>query len=550
MKPCIIGRRNLPAVVLVGLAYALSAGIADAQVAKTKDPTAELVKRCKSATGLVITRSAEGTAFCIHDSGFFLTNEHVIRGADTVRLVLRPAAKDEEIVSARVVRADKDLDLALLKVDELADFTPLPLGTTDGLRELTEVIAAGFPFGGQLATQKGAHPAVSVNQGKISALRMKEGALHRIQFDAVVNPGNSGGPVLAKGKVVGVVVSGVRGATINYAIPVSHVHEFVSTPDVELKFPPIAYSDRFKATRFQAKATPILPTAIPFEMELIVGQRTFKMLDDKGTYYVDAPAATLERGPKMLNVAITYATGSLRGLMKDQTVRVGGTEVKLSDVKTLTLAPQPTLLLRNQKSIKGELTGFEEVTLDLGGETLKLRSSKAQVFTFAVPPPEIEVACCLIVRQQAKELARVRSSVEFHDLPGEIANRSTATDISREIEGVWLLESSESRGKAAYPYKQEQAIYIEGQKLMWVSKDGKILANSQEAELTLQADSNPMGMEIRFPGQKRWLAIYKIDGNRLIIATNCDADLRPTQFLAQQAEGGAAFVRTYKRMGN
>jgi serine protease Do len=80
------------------------------------------------------------------------------------------------------------------------------------LTELAEVVAFGYPFGSGLAVSKKEKPAISVNVGRITSLRQKAGELHRIQIDAALNPGNSGGPVLDKeGKVIGVVVGGVQG---------------------------------------------------------------------------------------------------------------------------------------------------------------------------------------------------------------------------------------------------------------------------------------------------------------------------------------------------
>ena len=176
-------------------------------------------------------------------------------------MILSPGLREQEIITAKVVRIDQRLDLALLQANKKATFTPLALGSCEGLQELTEVIAVGFPFGKDLALAKGEYPAVSVNFGRVTSLRLKKGDLDRIQMDAIVNPGNSGGPVLdTKGKVIGVVVSGIGGAGVNFAIPSEHVHRFVSTPDVEVNAPSIAYANRYKAASFQ-----VAPVADPLQ---------------------------------------------------------------------------------------------------------------------------------------------------------------------------------------------------------------------------------------------------------------------------------------------
>ena len=74
-----------------------------------QDPTkAEISKQAKAATALVEVANGfkHGSAFCLHDSGSFLTNEHVVRGAAEVKLVLHPGLKNQKVVKARVLRLD------------------------------------------------------------------------------------------------------------------------------------------------------------------------------------------------------------------------------------------------------------------------------------------------------------------------------------------------------------------------------------------------------------------------------------------------------------
>lgn len=153
-----------------------------APVVYSQQPTLpEIARRAKAATALVEVAGGfkHGSAFCIHDSGIYLSNEHVVRGAAEVKFILHPGLKQQQIVRARVVRTDRELDLALLRVLDPAMHSVLPIGSSDDLAELTDVIAVGFPFGKALA-EKDEYPAVSVNQGRITALRLKKGALERI----------------------------------------------------------------------------------------------------------------------------------------------------------------------------------------------------------------------------------------------------------------------------------------------------------------------------------------------------------------------------------
>src|SRR5262245_54003539 len=82
---------------------------------------AEVARRGKAATALVeVPRGRDkvhGSAFCVHPSGLFITNEHVVRGAAEVSLVLDPALKTQKVVKAKPVRTDAVRDLALLRAE-------------------------------------------------------------------------------------------------------------------------------------------------------------------------------------------------------------------------------------------------------------------------------------------------------------------------------------------------------------------------------------------------------------------------------------------------
>src|SRR5262249_46504467 len=122
----------------------------------------ELGKRGKAATALVEMkpRRGYGSAFCIHPSGLFLTHAPGAQGELTP--VLNPGLKTEKSYPARVVRSDKELDLALLRIDGVKDLPALALGSDEDLSELMEVVAFGFPFGIALAPDSRESPTVSV----------------------------------------------------------------------------------------------------------------------------------------------------------------------------------------------------------------------------------------------------------------------------------------------------------------------------------------------------------------------------------------------------
>ena len=213
--------RNSALVCFAALVFSTS----QHQTVEAQEIRAEVIRKAKSATALVVLPSARGfgSAVCLDEAGYFLTNEHVVRssGSSSVTLVLAAGEDDQQVVEAEVVRRDKEKDLALLKANGKRNYTPLELGLDTELVETQTLIAFGYPFGTALKVKEKEYPSISVNVGRITALRRNKGKLEQIQTDAQVNPGNSGGPVITTdGKVVAIVRSGLLRTGVNFTIPV------------------------------------------------------------------------------------------------------------------------------------------------------------------------------------------------------------------------------------------------------------------------------------------------------------------------------------------
>lgn len=158
---------------------------------------------------------ALGTGFIIDASGLILTNNHVVNGADEIKIIFTEDL-DETPTEAKVVGRDPDLDLALIKVETKKKLTPVALGDSDALQVGEYVMAVGNPFG----------QGHSVTHGIISAKgrRSPDFALASyLQTDAPINPGNSGGPLLnLKGEVIGINNAiDARAQGIGFAIPIN-----------------------------------------------------------------------------------------------------------------------------------------------------------------------------------------------------------------------------------------------------------------------------------------------------------------------------------------
>lgn len=173
-----------------------------------------------------------GTGFFIGSQGHLITNEHVVEGAGSVTVYL-----NGKTMPAKVLHVSKQLDLALLKVDYAMAGVPLRALDADlGM----DVYAIGYPNPRLQGIE------VKMTKGIISSKRgLNDDAAH-FQFDAAIQPGNSGGPLCdTSGQVVGVNVSRLEGVlngrefqNVNYAIKASEALAFLRSKGVDVGKPP------------------------------------------------------------------------------------------------------------------------------------------------------------------------------------------------------------------------------------------------------------------------------------------------------------------------
>jgi serine protease Do len=161
-----------------------------------------------------------GSGFIIDKDGFIITNNHVVEGADEIKVKLA----DGREFKAKVVGRDKKTDLALIKISSLFRNLPtLSFGDSNKIRTGDWVLAIGNPFGLE-------H---TVTQGIISATGRVIGSGpydNFLQTDAPINPGNSGGPLVnLKGEVIGINTAIIAsGQGIGFAIPSNMAKSVIS----------------------------------------------------------------------------------------------------------------------------------------------------------------------------------------------------------------------------------------------------------------------------------------------------------------------------------
>jgi serine protease Do len=162
-----------------------------------------------------------GSGVIIDASGIIVTNDHVVRGASAIHVVLA----DGRQLEAEVVGSDAQNDLAVLRIPAKGPLPVARLGTSADLMIGETVVAIGSPFG----------LTKTVTSGVISAVGRSFKANEEIyndfiQTDAAINPGNSGGPLLnVDGEVIGIntaIFGGAQG--IGFAIPADKVRRIVA----------------------------------------------------------------------------------------------------------------------------------------------------------------------------------------------------------------------------------------------------------------------------------------------------------------------------------
>ncbi|RRS30637.1 MAG: serine protease [Epsilonproteobacteria bacterium (ex Lamellibrachia satsuma)] len=167
-------------------------------------------------------RSSTGSGAII-EGGYILTNAHVV--ANQAFLEVQRYGQRKRYI-AKVYAVSHQADLALLKVEEktfLKGVRPLTFGTLPQVEQ--RIVVYGYPMGGN---------TLSATIGVVSRVE-HHGYAHSgesflaVQVDAAVNPGNSGGPALSNGKIVGVVMQVIsKSQNIGYLVPVSMVQHFIT----------------------------------------------------------------------------------------------------------------------------------------------------------------------------------------------------------------------------------------------------------------------------------------------------------------------------------
>ena len=208
------GEQNINKLTTTEIAKKASETVVEINVTSTEESFFGQYQVAGAGSGVVIT-----------NDGYILTNEHVVEGAEDIKVIM----PDGNEYSANIAGADAKTDIAVIKVESEEQFTSAVIGNSDNLEVGEYVMAVGNPLGTLGGT---------VTDGIISAINrqvtINNVTMDLIQTNAAINNGNSGGGLFdSNGRLIGIVNmkdSGFTssGATIEglgFAIPINKAME-------------------------------------------------------------------------------------------------------------------------------------------------------------------------------------------------------------------------------------------------------------------------------------------------------------------------------------
>ncbi|XP_060728974.1 serine protease HTRA3a [Tachysurus vachellii] len=187
---------------------------------------------------------SSGSGFIVKESGVIVTNAHVVSSSATTvgRQQLQVQLHDGKKYEASITDIDKKSDIATIKVNPRKKLPVLPLGHSADLRPGEFVVAIGSPFSLQNTVTTG---IVSTAQRDGKELGIRDSDMDYIQTDAIINYGNSGGPLVnLDAEVIGINTLKVT-AGISFAIPSDRINRFLDNSYDK------QYKDKHRLARLQ-----------------------------------------------------------------------------------------------------------------------------------------------------------------------------------------------------------------------------------------------------------------------------------------------------------
>ena len=358
------------------------------------------------------------TAFCVHPIGIVVTNHHVVDQIDlggTIKLIANSGQPNQETLEAKLLRIDEKNDLAILKINKAGTYKAIEIANSPDLYETLGVIAFGFPFGKSLSLEEDAFPTISVNSGKITAIRKDKTEAQLLQLDATLNPGNSGGPVIDNsGKLIGVVSFGVAGAGVNFAIPSEKLRGLLEKPDLQLNVPEITSANFTIPKDVEVTVTPLIEEIADPTVEFWIKRgeapaKKFTLSAQGPNKYAGKVFGEAEKDKKFVRGEIEFKQGKIEGRIQDEAIKIDGKDVELSQIGSLspnTTTNQMELTLLNGTTRKLAMQDIPKLKVDLGGFSATVEPSSVTKVVLDAEDSDPKISYMFIVKSGGKEICR------------------------------------------------------------------------------------------------------------------------------------------------
>jgi hypothetical protein len=353
-----------------------------------------------------------GSAFCISDQGYYITNAHVVEGISdgfALQLLLCTGLHSTKNVTAYVLGRDKTLDLALLKVKNPSGMHPLSLGPDAAPERGASVMLSGYPGGlskmpvadwerdvgtgmqkSDIPPAPPGPPQVAAMMGHVTNLYGEGRVLQAIEVDIKARHGCSGGPIVnRKGQVVGVIRAVNRANGRGIAIPLRDLKGFLARPTnaVWLASPEIRVEPASIPAERCAQEQPFvvhLRRANGTGFPSLAGITAYVFLTPRGIQPLRLEAKPSGNSTFSVPFVPVPSVGDTRFVtliarrngqtdfyyhVKDQMVSVGGTAVLLSQISRITNGDTPSVLpsvlLADGREQTGPVAGLDALELPL-----------------------------------------------------------------------------------------------------------------------------------------------------------------------------------------
>lgn len=193
----------------------------DGDIQSLMNTVVDIIVPDKDTDNSKTRKISDGAGFIIHESGYIVTNCHVIENVEKIKVVIY----DGTAYTATVIGKDDRSDIALLKIDTKKKLPVISWGDSDKVEVCDRVLAIGNPFGFGKTVTAGIISYKNRNlSNQIAEIGANGDLVSYLQTDAAINHGNSGGPLFSvSGQLIGMMTifwgDDIHSTGINFAIP-------------------------------------------------------------------------------------------------------------------------------------------------------------------------------------------------------------------------------------------------------------------------------------------------------------------------------------------